>query len=526
MNSSETQLIGNRVSGTLGAGMSSIVNGGNKTYYILEHCTASKFHQVGESQKIIVDTVELGRDPRCQVRYDENFKTVSKRHASIVRDGSRWKLVHLSATNSTLINGVRVNGEQYLQNGDYIQLSVNGPKLRFTIPSGSQSSISSIGMTQRLQLFSQQALRPYRTGLMIMGGVLLLAVAAIVYLAFFVNRIGSTVDENAKLIAEAIEQNKDNSEKADSLARQLADVVGMVDKNSAAIEDVKKMAQNAQAAARRATSRMAPTPAEFNEVAKNVFYMELSVYIDDDYACTFSGTAFLLADGRLVTAKHCIDVGYATALNAEYDASSALLNYIHFYQSDHIKYKFICVSAEGTYYQFEYSPLNTPWTSGVTDYGNATVTITDEDSGEETPLAVKVLDRPGADDDWAYVKTNDKDGLPFDIQWSSNLGIGTTVHILGFPRGVGSETISTKGYSSPNYCTTTVSHAGLYEGIILMSENVVDHGNSGGPAFAVRDGKTYVIGVVSGMEPLGARTGGATKSALVRDRIVPLSAMD
>ena len=51
---------------------------------------SSKYHRAGETQKIIVDQIEMGRDPRCQVRFDDSFTSVSRRHAAIVRDGAGW----------------------------------------------------------------------------------------------------------------------------------------------------------------------------------------------------------------------------------------------------------------------------------------------------------------------------------------------------------------------------------------------------------------------------------------------------
>ena len=72
--------------GTMGAGASALFNGNGRRFYVLEHRDASKYHKAGESQKIIVDQVELGRQPDCQVRFDdETWDIVSRRHAAIVR---------------------------------------------------------------------------------------------------------------------------------------------------------------------------------------------------------------------------------------------------------------------------------------------------------------------------------------------------------------------------------------------------------------------------------------------------------
>jgi len=164
------------VAGSVGAGMGAIFNGSGRTYYILEHKTSSKYHQAGESQKIIIDQIELGRDASCQVRFDESFETVSRKHAAITRDGNNWQLVHLSTSNPTLVNGHPIQGTYYLQSGDEIQLSVNGPRLGFIQPQGKQGLTSSIKLTERMNLFRQQALRPYRRAIWILGTLLVLAI--------------------------------------------------------------------------------------------------------------------------------------------------------------------------------------------------------------------------------------------------------------------------------------------------------------------------------------------------------------
>lgn len=168
------------VAGSIGAGMGAIFNASGRTYYILEHKTSSKYHQAGESQKIIVDQIELGRDSSCQVRFDETFETVSRRHAAIVRDGENWKLIPISTTNATLVNGQVVTEEWHLKSGDEIRLSSRGPVLGFILPQGERSLVKSIGLTERMNLFRQQALRPYKTAIWILAVVLLLAVAGLV----------------------------------------------------------------------------------------------------------------------------------------------------------------------------------------------------------------------------------------------------------------------------------------------------------------------------------------------------------
>ena len=172
----ETQNYKRTVAGSVGAGVGAIFNGSGRTYYILEHKTSSKYHSAGESQKIIIDQIEIGRDASCQVRYDESFDTVSRKHAAIVRDGNNWQLIHLSTSNPTLVNGRPIQGTYYLQSGDEIQLSVNGPRLGFIQPQGKQGLTSSIKLTERMNLFRQQALRPYRRAIWALSALLVLAI--------------------------------------------------------------------------------------------------------------------------------------------------------------------------------------------------------------------------------------------------------------------------------------------------------------------------------------------------------------
>ena len=182
------------ISGTIGAGMNAIIkNAAN--YYILEHKVSSKYHKAGESQAIIVNFLELGRNKNCGVRFDETFKTVSRRHAAILKDGDKWKLITLSNTNSTFINGQKIDNEWYLQNGDEIQLSKNGPKLGFIIPDSSNATVLTIW--QRIKLFNEQALRPYRTTLIIIGVMLLLMIGGGIGYGVYMNNNYKKAKEDA-----------------------------------------------------------------------------------------------------------------------------------------------------------------------------------------------------------------------------------------------------------------------------------------------------------------------------------------
>lgn len=171
-----------KFSKSIGAGMKSVFNPSGREFYILEYKDDSKRHKKGDKQEVIVDYVELGRDSKCLVQYDESYSTVSRVHAAITKEGNNWKLMHLSKTNPTLINGKPVGKEWYLQDGDEIQLSYEGPKIVFIIPLNNNTG--TLGLSHRMTLFRQQALRPYKTTILILSMVLVIAVASLVYWNF------------------------------------------------------------------------------------------------------------------------------------------------------------------------------------------------------------------------------------------------------------------------------------------------------------------------------------------------------
>lgn len=226
--------------GSIGAGMSSLA-GGDRKFYVLEHKVSSKYHKAGDQQTIIVDQIELGRDPKCQVRFDDSFSTVSRRHAAIVRDGDNWKLIPLSSTNTTYLNGVPVDKEWYLQNGDEIQLSTNGPKLGFNVPAGEKGQVKSLRLTTRLNLFRQQALRPYKRAIAAMAVVFVGAIAA---MGMWNYNLQNDLVAQSKSLAEQIAKAKGSAAQLDSLREELIKANNDLVDQQKKLEAVKKQAAN------------------------------------------------------------------------------------------------------------------------------------------------------------------------------------------------------------------------------------------------------------------------------------------
>ncbi len=161
---------GSNLGRTIGQSLS-MITGKDIPNYSLLFIDATLNRKRGEHETIFMPHIVLGRSSRCHVRYGDEHKTVSREHASITVDGSNFVINHNpSASNPTYVNGRAIGGAHHLQNGDEIQLSSNGPKMRFN---ASTLKTSTIGLTSRIGQAMSQAVKPYKTALWVMGLLLL-----------------------------------------------------------------------------------------------------------------------------------------------------------------------------------------------------------------------------------------------------------------------------------------------------------------------------------------------------------------
>jgi hypothetical protein len=472
--------------GPIGAGMNSLFNASERKYYILEHRVASKYHRLGESQKIIIDRIEIGRAPNCQVRFDEFFTTVSRRHAAIVREGDNYKLIQLSQTNTTFLNGKRVNSEWYLQHGDEIQLSVNGPKLGFIIPQDDQNLVSNIKFTERLNLFGQQALEPYKWGLTGLGVLLFLVI------------IGS--------LAWNFRQYREWQDDAALKAQQVAAAFGKNEELQGTIDSMIVAEKN------RPEPEIIIPPAPIEDLIEkckdDIYYLSVDeVYVTNGEQRTrvmraaagadeetdpyrWSATGFLLNDGRLVTARRCIQ-------QWRFSADRDILEQTVLADSDP-EYRVVAVIKA-------VSRSGKRFTINSTDF--AYNDKYDEKhpyglSGEGSDVHIKSAVNAAAgglagSTDWAYAYTSRKGRLAMDRQLSASLRSGTELHVLGFP--MSTEAGDAPAVVSPAYSRFNVGFDGLDRstGCFLYTRGSGNR-NSGAPVFVRKENELVVVGIVSG----------------------------
>jgi len=531
--SRETQPYKRSFSASVGAGLGSLIGGSGKQYYILEHKINSKFHKIGEVQEIIVDNIELGRDVKCQVRFDDSFQTVSRQHAAIVKQSDNWKLVHLSKTNHTLLNGKEVGKEWVLQNGDDIQLSIGGPRLGFIVPTGNKVTVDSIGLSRRLSLFRQQALRPYKTVLSMISCLLMFV---ILVMFFMKQNITSLANENKVILAQldkAADKNKQMQEEHEKALNELRKEYETLKK------EAEKARKDAEAARREAelakegidaakkeseaarieaeAARIEAEAARIEAVLQNkpsediqsliekckddVYYLDVEkVYLTDGEKTKvvtmrnripyeWTGTGFLLNDGRFVTARHCVQGWRFESFKRE---RKLLMQVAESDSRENVKIVAIIKATNRTGNKFSFKS---------TDFKFSDVYDRKEKIGKKSgnPLYLKsayfATDVRLWSTDWVYVNTSSRGTLTADFALSNNLLTGTDLHVLGFPGTIGVE--DTPSIINPIYNKFSVSMDGLDNSGCFLHTRGTDFGNSGGPIFARKGNELVVIGIVS-----------------------------
>lgn len=499
----ETVKYGRSFSGSVGAGFKSVFASKGRRYYELVHKTPSRYHKEGAVQKIIIDNIELGRDPKCQVRYDESFATVSRRHAAIVRDGEGWRLIHLSKTNPTYLNGNKVEDSWFLQSGDEIQLSSGGPRLSFIAPQGDAGLVKSIGLTNRLSLFRQQALRPYKTALWCLLGLLIAACAIGGWLLYRShNELKETqgqLIEATEALAELKQQQEEDKVKNEAAMAELkkknSQVSGQIARANQSLSDLLASGK------KEYTPEPKPDVVEGDPMNKAIDALIPGVYFisTEGFDITlpdgrqvyakagefdipgWTGTGFLLSDGRFVTARHVVEGWSYWVQNGEINENILRLNkYVN--NGGKVVAHLVAASSTGDDLRFTSDQMIMSKSHDLYDI--------DERDGLKVSLANYDLQQL----DYAYMIFGKTGPIVPDVNLSRSLERMTELTVLGFPLGLGS---SAKGIT-PVYGNATVAVSGLQEGGIVTTNTNYERGNSGGPVFAKNEsGDLVAVGIVS-----------------------------
>ena len=92
----------------------------------------------GQILEVSDPEIRIGRHPSCQLQFPADYNLISRQHATITREGNRFKLTDHSS-NGTIVNGKKIK-EVYLKDGDVITISEGGPKVSFLTQVGAPAS--------------------------------------------------------------------------------------------------------------------------------------------------------------------------------------------------------------------------------------------------------------------------------------------------------------------------------------------------------------------------------------------------
>lgn len=468
-----------RATQTIGAGFRAL-GGANMASYSLEFLTQSGSRRPGTTETIVVPYAEMGRDRTCAIRFDPSEKTVSRKHAAISNENGQYFISPLSQTNQTFVNGAPIQTKVPLNNGSEIQLSSSGPRMRFL---ASQTKTSTLRLTQRMQMFASQSLRPYRRAVWSLAIVLIFSIAGLGYYLMDTTR---NLEDAKKDIAKQEDKISNLEEMKNSLVADLQKVEKDQKKLKANIARQKKVNDSIRKivyAENNVNDALANVENDVYIVLSKSIAYEIDGEIRRFDSKGLAGTGFLLNDGRFVTALHVIrpwyfmDSDYWSHLNALETAGN------------YVELKFEAISPSGKVISL--SSLDFKY--DIPHFKRESEEF--YENGSYKDYVVRTCGNDGWQDDWAWAQTNERGEIIADPQLSRNLQAGKVIYTLGYTGGPSGQYTSTP---NPLLGRTTVSQAGLDRGIIRYSGKVTAPGNSGGPAFVLdKKGNLKVVGIVS-----------------------------
>jgi hypothetical protein len=470
-----------------------VLRGGNVPAYTLEYLTPGRRKKIGDFETILMSYAEIGRSDNCIIQYGDDYQTVSRKHAAIERRGNEYFLIHLSQMNPTLLNGVTIANEALLKNGDEIQLSMEGPRLRFNAtPTGT----ANMGFTRKIGLVTKQAIKPYLTLVYFLLVILIIIACTGGWFIFHQSKkVVILSDELQKSEDRRLQDSMRLAIQAEQFVKQTEvttkELEAVKNNNNQYIEVIKKLNTKVGELEARKPEIQPGGTAFYEQFRNGVYFLEVAEILvsmpngsSQKVNMRWSGTAFLCSDGKLLTARHCIQ-----SWRYAQDEFSQIINAAEL-NGGKVFVKFRATSINN-WFEFDYSNVV------LDDSNDKTVTQTIEPLKGRKKEKIKI-NYKYADDwshDWAYFKTDRTSNIEYDKDLSTKLKAGEKVYILGFSLGKGGPS---EGKINPLFSESTIGQEGISSsGLITITSRSFEQGNSGGPAFVQTGGKFKVIGIVS-----------------------------
>jgi hypothetical protein len=324
-------------------------------------------------------------------------------------------------------------------------------------------------------LFKDQALKPYKWALSGVAAALLLCIAGFIWYAQWAQKNMQALSEKNVASTEEINKIKLTN---DSSSR----VIGALQKK------VKLLANRKPIIIRPQSSPS--TTLESNDITLKNLYPSVYYIVAKNIEIEFngekktregdwSGTGFLMEDGRFVTARHVIEPWSFIEKNSEEEEPFFLEN---------------LVASNGGKIQVNFAAFS----SGGGELNFTSTDFTFDKSGDKqyvhkSSTGDLLITKAFYSDDWASMKVSTFNGLKNGAREASALQPGNKLINLGFPFGMGVD----KNSVEPIYGECVVSRSGIHGGYISISGRSFDRGNSGGPVLKKTGNGYSVIGLVS-----------------------------
>jgi len=486
-------------------------SGNTGSSFTLQFLTDTGEYPANATKVLAAAYVELGRDQECAVRFGEDAPTVSRKHAALERKGQKVYIYNLSATNQTLVNGRPVHKEWLLHDGDEIQLSADGPRMRFLLPSDGTAP----RFTSRIRLFAEQAVRPYRLVLLALLVIFLVGAAAVgiqftkvrsgqARLTAVAQSVTEQVKEqqqalaagNSVLVAEQTRRaealaavNRQNEEFQEALTRQSKIIKALV---KTATARPSRRPRRPEPARKPDAEAVAVGNTQGQVYAVRIFLTvrsqagqpvdltdgnRKSVRLKDYFLGT--GTGFVLEDGRFVTARRWVKPWAYP--EGEKDLLSLFANFVH-HNGGRATVKLVAAAPGGPELTLSDAQFATDSTHDQTVIGNFGF-------GE----GKIVVAGPDHAHDWAVAKVP-VTGLPTEDA-GMRPAAGNPIHLLGYeiPAGVQEGPVG-----SPTYTRRTAAPEASAGGMVALRGTPFEVSTFGGPAYLVRGNKPVVVGLLTG----------------------------
>lgn len=456
-----------------------ILTGGNVPAYTLEYLSPSKNKKVGDFETIVLPYIELGRSGTCTIQYGEDRPTVSRKHAAIERRNNDYFLLQLSTTNPSLINGEPIDEESQLSNGDEIQLSMEGPKLRFNVtPAGT----SNIGFTRKMNLVISQASKPYKRALFSLAIIFFLVCLAGAWFIYSQQRQIKIIEATNEELK--IKREQDSLAFLQEMNRNKTILADLKQGNRKYLDEINKL--NTQITLLAEKPKFKDTEI-YQNVEKNIYFLqteEIKLIFPNRSSGNINkkwiGTAFLCDDGKLITARHCIQ--------AWRFSDNDTLGYINYCENNGgeviIKYKAI---SDTDTIEFFYNDV-------IMDEADIIIPYM-----QDNRSAGNIKRAPSRDfkTDWAYVKTTKSaiSNIHYDKKLSTSLDAGEQLYIFGYSLALSG---SDKNNVKSLFSESKVAQSGVSaDGVITITDRNYEPGSSGGPVFVLHNDSIKCVGIIS-----------------------------